>query len=567
MTLGIAGGAIVPEAQAVTINQDALTTGLLFRGLDRAGLLPTSVTIPVPGVSGLEVQLNLSYTQPDPENLYEVINGIPFPSANPRFSQSRNAAVIATGSAALDLVRTYRDQIAAAQGNPPDGFTPFVPNPSTVLGTRQVNQTNQVLILVRNPLRPNGGIDARFPRIFGLLGVDTSMPAAGVPSGQSAGIKLNTGLLDLTYAYDPLSDFPATLNAFSLLNSAFATVPSYLTGGGELKGDNINDIGVNLGTILQLGVLAPNGQQWYLTFAPNNLPIVEPLRFPARIFNRIAERLELPIRMGSPLADILQPAAKILVNIGYTDVVTPDDIAEDPSLGDEYQPYDRTFTTSGVDTPFLSSRPLTLAEWLQVPGDVIRALIGGINDEIRDIFNGGGLFYRVPPEDETSTPASGPAPAAVATAAPEPANTAAVSNEATAKTASAVTVNEVTTSNEVTDSNDGAGTSSRSRQTPKKGSFTAATESAPALDESSTPDADSPADVDADLDADLDKGSGSGSDVARDGVTHELTAVATHTASTDASAGPTAQSGAVGSAHDGGPAAAGSARDCGAAAG
>ena len=61
-------------------------------------------------------------------------------------------------------------------------------------------------------------------------------------------------------------------------------------------------------------------------------------------------------------------------------MVTPADIAADPTLADTYQPYDRTFLTSATPEPFLSVNPLTPAEWLQVPGDVVRALFTGFGD-------------------------------------------------------------------------------------------------------------------------------------------------------------------------------------------
>jgi hypothetical protein len=66
----------------------------------------------------------------------------------------------------------------------------------------------------------------------------------------------------------------------------------------------------------------------------------------------------------------LEPALEILVNTGYTDVVTPTDGGT----------YNRTYRQSGDYVPFLSQAPLTPAEWLQVPGDVLRALVVGFQD-------------------------------------------------------------------------------------------------------------------------------------------------------------------------------------------
>ena len=58
------------------------------------------------------------------------------------------------------------------------------------------------------------------------------------------------------------------------------------------------------------------------------------------------------------------------MNTGYTDIETPT----------QGGTYDRTFATSDVTTPFLSKAPLTPAEWAQVPGDVLRALVVGFQD-------------------------------------------------------------------------------------------------------------------------------------------------------------------------------------------
>ena len=64
-----------------------------------------------------------------------------------------------------------------------------------------------------------------------------------------------------------------------------------------------------------------------------------------------------------------------------------------------YTAYDRSFLTSGDYIPFLSQAPADPAEWVQVPGDVVKALIGGVTDEIKKIFG-------VTPPPVSSVPAS-----------------------------------------------------------------------------------------------------------------------------------------------------------------
>ena len=386
----LAIGAAPPAAAAdITVNQQVFTSGPLLRLLPLLGV--DTIDIPLgeitPGTNA-NLAINITPTPGWTRVLYETVNVLPFsrrqfspavydrvigPPADPT---TQFPMVLASGPAAGNLVDAYRAQIASVNGNTPEGYTPFEPGTGNI-----TNTTNQVLVFLRNPLRPNGGISARFAPIRNIFGVDTSIPAAGVTS--SPGISLNTATIDVTWAYDPLSDFPVTLNPFALTNSALAGLPINLLGGVELKGvTNPAALGVNVaGTLgianrLTAGV-APitDGQAWYGTAVPNDLPILEPMRLPVRTINAI-----FGTNFSTPIADALQPAFKILVNTGYSDVVTPTDIAADPVKYADFQPYDRTFLTSSTPEPFLSVAPLTRAERRQVPGDVANALVTGFRD-------------------------------------------------------------------------------------------------------------------------------------------------------------------------------------------
>ena len=205
--------------------------------------------------------------------------------------------------------------------------------------------------------------------------------------------------MDLTWAYDTISDFPVTLNPFSIVNSLIAGLPINLVGGVALTGLTGPDgpttttaLGLNVAGVL--GILnrlssgsldVTDGQAYYGTLLPNDLPILEPLRLPSRLINTV-----FGTDLGTPFADALQPAFEILVNTGYSDVITPNnldscavkcdtaDAQTYAQLG--YSAYDRSFLTPSVAEPFLSVNPLTPAEWLQVPGDVVRALFTGFGD-------------------------------------------------------------------------------------------------------------------------------------------------------------------------------------------
>ena len=377
-----------PSASALDVNQQVYTAGPLLNLLPLLGIdtIPISLgNLPVVGETTLI--LDFAPIGYDSQNIYNTINALPFAKRGafssiydrvigaPADPPTQFPAVLGSGIGTRNLVESYRTQISSVNGNTPPGYTPFQPVPGA-----NPTQTNQALLYLRNPLRPNGGIDARFAPILNLFGVDTTLPAAGVNTG--TGLKLNTATLDVTWAYDLFSDFPVTLNPFSLVNSLLTFLPVNLAGGVSLKGLDATAAGVNVASVLGIinrlsGGIAgvDDGQAFYGTLLPNDLPILEPLRLPSRLINAV-----FGTDLGTPFADALQPAFTILVNTGYSDVVTPADIAADPTLADTYQPYDRTFLTSATPEPFLSVNPLTPAEWLQVPGDVVRALFTGFGD-------------------------------------------------------------------------------------------------------------------------------------------------------------------------------------------
>lgn len=400
----VAVGSAPPALAAeLYVDQQVLIAGPLLNLLPALGITsvgPISLgAIPVIAPDGAFLTLQLAPIGYDTQNIYNTVNALPFQRRSnlignrpfyDRVYSTTGAtagqfpAVLSSGIGTKNLIDAYRTQIASINGNTPGGYTPYQP------GTVQLpNQTNQELLYLRNPLRPNGGIDARFAPILNLFGVDTTLPTAGVKSNDAGTIKLNTGTVDLTWAYDTISDFPVTLNPFSIVNSLIAGLPINLVGGVALTGLTGPDgpttttlLGLNAAGVL--GILnrlssgsldVTDGQAFYGTLLPNDLPILEPLRLPSRLINAV-----FGTDLGTPLADALQPAFTILINTGYSDVVTPDDIVADPTLADTYQPYDRTFLTSATPEPFLSVNPLTPAEWVQVPGDVVRALFTGFGD-------------------------------------------------------------------------------------------------------------------------------------------------------------------------------------------
>lgn len=406
MTMGTVAEPVAPAANALTL--DTTTTGPLLWLINELGVDSfTFDNIPVIG----SITLAFDWQKADPVGLNNTLNAAPFggyvlgTATRPNIlaSSPTGPLLIASGTGVPAALQTYQALLSSANGNTLPGYDPLVaagkvssitgqPCSSGVTCVQGTNVTNLPIALVRNPETPNGGLYARFAPIFNLFGTNPVSPNAG--SGSSLGIKFNGAFVNVALGYDMLSDFPETLNPFSLANSFMASVlPTYLLGGAELQGASINTIEGNLIALLTLG--APSTT--YSTLVPTDLPLLEPLRLPSRILNAVFKAAKIPITLGTPLADALQPALSILVNIGYTDVQTPS----------EGGTYNRTYDQSSQYIPFLSQATLTPQEWAAVPGDVAKALFTGF----RDVLSG---------KSTTTTPAPAPEPTVTAAAVATP---------------------------------------------------------------------------------------------------------------------------------------------------
>ena len=248
------------------------------------------------------------------------------------------------------------------------------------------------MILLRNPGRANGGLFARFYPLAALFGIDTVTPDTEVSSsGEGLGISL-LGLtlgganlipikVDATVEYDPLSDFPAWPNPFSLANSAAAAVfPTYILRGFDLT-TAASALLAQAAPQLAAGLASdPLALNLYLTLPTNALPLLEPVRLPIDVINLIS-----PVKFNNPLATALEPALKILVNLGYTDVDQSDD-------------YNRTLDMANVITQF-GTLPSGV-DWGQVPGDVFDAFVMGVQQAFAD-----GLIATGTPDNPLATAA------------------------------------------------------------------------------------------------------------------------------------------------------------------
>jgi len=232
------------------------------------------------------------------------------------------------------------------------------------------------MILLRNPGRANGGLFARFYPLGDLVGIDLVTPDTHVESdGKPGDVALPGGLLlgganlipikiDATVEYDPLSDFAAWPNPFTLANNlAAGAFPTYILRGLTL--DTVPaQITSQLNTILRGLVTNPNSPlalNLYLTIPSSTLPLLEPVYLIGDVSSLAG--VDLPYKV----ANALSPALTSLVNLGYTDAYRT------PSGA-----YDRTLLDAGDPTPFFSFPDV---DWTKVPQDVLNQLFAGIQKE------------------------------------------------------------------------------------------------------------------------------------------------------------------------------------------
>lgn len=283
----------------------------------------------------------------------------------------RRSIILSESLGGLTTSLAYRDMINAVQSDDPDWG---------------VGVTGQWLIFVNNVSRPGGGLFALATPFSNLFGLNLTTPDAGSYTNPDKTKVLNTSILDITWAYNPLSDAPTTLNPLAWANSAAAGV--FLT---YLLPDEDNNIGNHvlpkLGTgifdglkvmldptggqgaqmipvlgeflkLINVNFLNYPGKATYITYDSGNLPLLEPFRVAPHLLN-LLPGVDIP----TPLTDSIEPALRKLVNMGYQDV-NPNDL-------------ERTFNEAG-EQAYLWHSPLTPTQQLAAGEIVFDALIDGI---------------------------------------------------------------------------------------------------------------------------------------------------------------------------------------------
>lgn len=333
---------------------------------------------------------------PMPDDVYNAVNGLTYTTdalaqllgvrdgsvmdkivdwlvGNAPILNQRRDIILSESLGGLTTSLAYRDMINAVQSDDPNWG---------------VGVTGQWLIFVNNVSRPGGGLFALATPLTNLFGLNLTTPDAGSYTNPDKTKVLNTSILDITWAYNPLSDVPTTLNPLAWANSAAAGVfltyllpdegnnignhvlPKLLTGIGDgIKvmvdptGGQGTSLIPGLGKLLDgLGIklLAFPGNATYITYDSGNLPLLEPFRMAPHLLN-LVPGVDIP----TPLTDSIEPALRKLVNMGYQDV--------DPNT------LERTFNEAGEQAYFWHS-PLTPTQQLAANQIVFDALIDGIQD-------------------------------------------------------------------------------------------------------------------------------------------------------------------------------------------
>lgn len=198
------------------------------------------------------------------------------------------------------------------------------------------------VVLVGNEMNPNGGFLSRFPGLkLPSLGLDFygATPENAFPTA------------NYTLEYDGFADFPRyPLNFLADLNAGLGIVFVHTTYA------KLSQAQVDAAIPLQ----TTDPTQKYYIIRTEDLPLLEPLRL-------------VPL-IGNPLADLVQPALKVLVNLGYGD----------PKYGWS------NVGDANVETPFGFLPKVNVGEVVQL---LVQGVVQGVSDFVTD-FSPGGSFWQ-----------------------------------------------------------------------------------------------------------------------------------------------------------------------------
>lgn len=198
-------------------------------------------------------------------------------------------------------------------------------------------------VLIGNEMNPNGGFLSRFPGL--------NLPSLGIPFyGPTP--EDSFPVANYMLEYDGFADFPQYPGNFlSSLNAAL--------GIGFVHGTYLQLTPEQLATAIELPTSSEI--QKYYVIPTENLPLLAPLR-------------AIPV-IGEPLADLLQPALRVIVNLGYGD----------PKYG-------WSQGLANVETPFGVFPDVDWGETIQL---FFEGVAQGVNDFIADVTPGGSMWQEL----------------------------------------------------------------------------------------------------------------------------------------------------------------------------
>jgi len=205
------------------------------------------------------------------------------------------------------------------------------------------------LWVIGNEMNPNGGFLSRFPGL--------NLPSLGIPFyGPTP--EDSFPVANYMLEYDGFADFPQYPGNFlSSLNAAL--------GIGFVHGTYLQLTPEQLATAIELPTSSET--QKYYVIPTENLPLLAPLR-------------AIPV-IGAPIADLLQPALRVIVNLGYGD----------PKYG-------WSQGLANVETPFGVFPDVDWGETIQL---FFEGVAQGVNDFVSAVSPGGSMWQ------ELSTHATG----------------------------------------------------------------------------------------------------------------------------------------------------------------
>ena len=301
------------EAANAALVAQRTVTALIVGGTDEPG--------PPPGytakIDGAYIQTlfpgALSQALPTPEQFWPVTGNLTFGQSVAQGVTLLNNAIDATITPTNDVVVSGYSQSAT--------IATLEINALMAQGAPHADQLS--FVLMGNPNNPDGGILERFPGFY--------IPVLDVPF--SGATPPNSPYLTFNYTaqYDGYADAPQyPLDVLSDLNAIMGTL--YVHTGYE------NFTATQVADALPLPT-SPGytGDTHYYLFLTQNLPLVQPIR-------------DIPY-VGPPIADLIQPDLRVLVDLGYGNATGADaDYANVPTPARLFQVIDPFVVTADLAT-------------------------------------------------------------------------------------------------------------------------------------------------------------------------------------------------------------------------